>query len=71
MPDVLLYLGFLNAVEVADKGTPFGSEDDWRGTLLGYSRGAMDAICWERTLDIEGTPLLPLMRTVEQSFDPR
>ena len=71
VPVVLLYLGFLNAVEMADKGTPFGSDDDWRGTLLDYCRGAMDATCWEKTLDVEGTSLLPLMRTVEQPFDPR
>ena len=71
VPVVLLYLGFRNAVEMADKGAPFGSDDDWRNTLLDYCKGAMDAACWERMLEVEGTPLLPLMRTVEQPFEPR
>ena len=71
VPVVLLYLGFLNAVEMGDKGSPFGSSKDWRDTLLDHCSGAIDTGCWERTLDVEGTPLLPLMRTVEQPFEPQ
>ena len=71
VPVVLLYLGFLDAVEMEDKGSPFGSGNDWRDMLLEHCRGVIEASCWERTLDVEGSPLLPLMRIVAQPFEPR
>ena len=71
VPVVLLYLGFLDAVEMTDRGSPFGEDDDWRDTLLENYHGVIDAACWERTLDVGGTPLLPLIRTDAQPFEPR
>lgn len=71
VPVVLLYLGFLNAVEMRDKGTPFGSDDDWRDALLEYCRETTDAACWETTLNIGGTPLLPSIRSDLLPFEPR
>ena len=71
VPVVLLYLGFLNAVEMKDRGSPFQKDDDWRRTLLEHCHGVIGVACWERTLDVGGTPLLPLMRTDRQNFDPR
>lgn len=70
VPVVLVYLGFLDAVEMADKNTRlFASDDDWTNALLEYCRETIDTTCWERTLDVEGTPLLPLMRTDSQPFE--
>ena len=71
VPVVLLYLGFLDPVEMKDRGSPFGKDDDWRNELLEHCHGVIDVTCWERTLDVGGTPLLPLTRTVPQPFDPR
>ena len=71
VPVVLVYLGFLDAAEMEDKGNPFGSGNDWRDALVEHCHGAIDAGCWERTLDVEGTPLLAVIRTVVQPFDPR
>ena len=71
VPVVLLYLGFLDATEMTDRGSPFRKGDDWRNTLLEHCHGVLDVACWERTLDVGGTPLLPLMRTDGQPFDPR
>ena len=71
VPVVLLYLGFLDAVEMRDRGSPFGKNDDWRDSLLEHCRSVVDVSCWERTLDIGGTPLLPLIRTGLQPFEPR
>ena len=71
VPVVLLYLGFLDAIEMVDRGSPFGSDDDWRDTLREHCHGVIDAACWERTLDVGGTPLLPLIRTDVQPFAPR
>lgn len=71
VPVVLVYLGFLDAVEMADKNTRlFASDDDWTHTLPEYCRETIDMACWERTLDVEGTPLLPLTRTDSQPFEP-
>ena len=71
VPVVLVYLGFLDAAEMEDKGVPFASGNDWKNVLLEQCCGVIDASCWERTLEVEGTPLLPVMRTVAQPFDPR
>ena len=71
VPVVLLYLGFLDAVEMKGRGSPFRKDDDWRSTLLEHCRGVIDAVCWERTLDVGGTSLLPLIRTDPQPFEPR
>ena len=71
VPVVLLYLGFLDATEMKDRGSPFENEDEWRNTLLEHYRGVIDAMWWERTLDVGGTPLLPLIRTDPQPFEPR
>ena len=68
VPVVLVYLGFLNAVEMT---SPFGSDDDWRDALLEHCRDTIDAACWERTLNIGGTPLLPLIRSDPQPFELR
>ena len=68
---VLVYLGFLDAIEMADKNRrPFASDDDWRTALLKDCRETVDTACWERMLDIGGTPLLPLMRSDLQPFEP-
>ena len=71
IPVVLLYLGFLNAMEMKDRGSPFAKDDDWRNTLLEHCHDVIDAACWESMLDVGGTPLLPLIRTDPQPFEPR
>lgn len=71
-PVVLVYLGFLNALEMKRPGTTtIGSDDDWKETLLEYSGNAVDSACWETELDINGTTMLPLIRTANvQDFEP-
>ena len=70
VPVVLLYLGFLNAQDMQDDEDLFQSENDWRHTMLDYCRGVVDESCWERTLNVEGVPLIPLVRVFEQPFEP-
>ena len=71
VPVVLVYLGFLDALEMTDKKGLFASDDDWRSALLEYCRETIDPACWEAVLDVGGTPMLPLMRTDLQPFEPR
>ena len=68
IPVVLLYLGFLNARDVADRGQPFCSEAHWEQVLRSYGEGIVDDGCWGQWLDVDGVPLLPLIRGVDQPF---
>ena len=66
IPVVLLYLGFLNAEDMADRGQVFGSEGQWERSLRAYSEGVVDNRCWGQWIDLNGVPLLPLIRGFEQ-----
>lgn len=67
VPVVLVYLGFLNAREMPDP--LFRAQSDWRQTIMDYSKGVVDESCWSETIDVRGTPLLPLVRVAEVPFD--
>jgi len=67
IPVVLVYLGFLNAVDMEN---PFRSEDEWEQNLSDYCNGVVDKNCWNREFDVEGTPFIPLSRVYDQPFDP-
>lgn len=71
-PVVLVYLGFLNAFEMKRAGTTtFRSNDDWKDALREYSEDAVDSGCWETELNIDGTAMLPLIRTTTvPAFEP-
>ena len=66
IPVVLLYLGFLNAEDMADRGQVFGSEGQWETSLRAHSEGVVDNRCWGQWIDLNGVPLLPLIRGVDQ-----
>ena len=66
IPVVLLYLGFLNAEDMIDRGQVFGSEGQWETSLRAHSEGVVDNRCWGQWIDIDGVPLLPLIRGVDQ-----
>ena len=70
VPVVLIYVGFLNAKEMAPDGGPFRSEYDWETTLRDYARGVSDDACWGRRIDVNGTPLWPLIRAIDVPFPP-
>ena len=70
VPIVLVYLGFLNADDMAENGTLFRSEEHWTHTLLSHARDSVDESCWGGRLEINGTPLRALIRAIEQPFTP-
>ena len=70
IPVVLVYLGFLNACEMKDKGEPFFSESDWERVLKEHCECVIDNTCWGQRLDFDGLPLFPIIRAVDQPFDP-
>lgn len=70
IPVVLLYLGFLKAEDMADDGPLFRSEGEWERILKDHCRSVVDNECWGEWLNVNGTPLLPLIRAYDQPFQP-
>ncbi len=63
VPVILVYLGFLNADEMADCGEPFRLADQWESAVREHGTGVVPDKAWDRVLDIGGTPLIPLIRS--------
>lgn len=69
IPVVLVYLGFLRATEMADRGAPFQTQESWRSAVLAHSAPLFDATVWDRAWSAttgNGTPLVPLIRSCEE-----
>ena len=69
IPVVLVYLGFLDAVEMTDLGRPFRSEDEWKSVLMAHGDGIVDRKSWGEWLDIGGTSMIPVVRAYHQPFE--
>lgn len=70
MPVVLVYLGFLNANDMACDSPIFKSEADWKRVLKNYSENTVDNTCWEKRWDF-AAPFIPIIRSCNQPFDPK
>ena len=71
IPVVLLYLGFLKAEDMAEKGEPiFHFRTDWEDALKFHCEGVVDNSCWDRMWCVNGVPLLPIIRAFDQPFIP-
>lgn len=67
IPIVLMYLGFLHADEMREgDNRPFSNQGDWVDVLKEHARGVVDEACWETRLEVDGTSLRPVMRSVAQ-----
>ena len=67
IPVVLVYLGFLCAEEMREgENRPFAGQEDWANVVRTHTLGVVDEACWGKRLEVNGTPLRPLVRTVEQ-----
>ena len=69
VPVVLIYLGFLGARDMIGREL-FHSSDDWEKCVKDYGKGVVDNDCWGRWLNIQGSPILPLIRAYNQPFYP-
>lgn len=69
VPVVLVYLGFLGADEMSDKGSPLEDGPAWTRLVLDHSRDCVPADVWERRWLIGGVPFVPLIRSVLQSLE--
>jgi hypothetical protein len=66
VPVVLVYLGFLRATEMADRGRPFATHDEWQSLVLEHSVPLFPAKVWGRRWDVHGQALIPLIKSLEQ-----
>lgn len=71
IPVILVYLGFVNAHEMVDRGQPFRTNQNWRDSLLNYSNGIVPTEIWDKRWEIKGTPFIPLIRTVNVDINAR
>jgi len=66
IPVVLVYLGFLNAGDMDKDGRQiFDSASSWKRAVHEYALGIVPEQAWERKLDIKGTPVIPLIRSMD------
>ncbi len=68
IPVVLVYLGFLYATDIAKGGDLFHSEEHWERVVKGHCDGVVDSGCWGQWLDVDGVPMLPLIRALNLPF---
>lgn len=68
IPVVLVYLGFLDAHEMADVGAPFADDPAWEQAMRQHSRGIVPDSVWETPLLIETIPLIACIRTARQQL---
>ncbi|HVC95914.1 MAG TPA: hypothetical protein VND64_19650 [Pirellulales bacterium] len=64
VPVTLVYLGFLNAQEMADQGPPFCTSDAWTQAVRAHSQGFIPEAAWHETFLFNGTPLRALLRSM-------
>lgn len=69
VPVVLVYLGFIRADEMADKGAVLADGNMWEHLVRTHSHGVVPVEAWEHPWVISGTTLTPLVRSVECPLD--
>ncbi|MFC1982950.1 hypothetical protein ACFLV5_04135 [Chloroflexota bacterium] len=65
VPTILVYLGFLNATEMLDQGQPFNSSKVWQACIRDHAKAIVPEEAWDKTLEIGGTPVWFLIRSMQ------
>jgi hypothetical protein len=65
-PLVLMYLGFLNANEMLDRGQPFRSHEEWERLVLDHSASLFPSDVWGKRWTTNRKPFVPLIRSADQ-----
>ncbi len=66
IPVVLMYLGFLKAEEMCDKGVPFVEHISWEDLVKSQSAKLFPGNVWNNRWLVHGQPFIPLIRSYEQ-----
>ena len=70
VPVVLVYLGFLNANEMARRRGPFVNHAAWEALVRAHSAPLFPGEVWNRRWLVNGVPFIPIIRSLEQELDP-
>jgi hypothetical protein len=62
-PVILVYLGFTNALEMAEHGNVLRDAAHWKDLVMNH--GGVPRTIWETPLDVGGQVLIPLIRNTE------
>ena len=66
---MLVYLGFLNAIEMSDEGEPFFEHADWVDCVKAHAKGKVPEEAWNRDWEApDGTMFVPRIISVNQSL---
>jgi hypothetical protein len=70
-PVILVYLGFIGCEEMREgtRQRPIESKDDWQEMVHEHSRHLFPRQVWNQEWQVHGQPLIPLIRTYNQSLD--
>jgi hypothetical protein len=68
IPVVLVYLGFLNAVEMNDISPAFSDAGDWEREVLSHSKAIVPGEAWERRFMVNGSAFAALIRSSRQTL---
>ena len=68
-PVILVYLGFLKANEMHDRGTPFDSCDDWKECVKQHSQPLFPAQVWDRQWIVHGRAFVPCIHSLTMRYN--
>ena len=63
VPVVLVYLGFLTANEMSDRGRPFADALDWEKVVKRHSQALVPSEIWGKRWTCSRQPIIPLIRS--------
>ncbi|MEO7967090.1 MAG: hypothetical protein ABIT38_24590 [Gemmatimonadaceae bacterium] len=64
VPVVMVYLGFLNAVEMSDRGKPFADATNWQQLVMRHSCLLFPQEVWDKRWACGGEAFVPLIRSL-------
>lgn len=65
IPVVLVYLGFLNATEMSDRGVPFSNYEAWAQLVMSHSGPLLSVKVWNQRWTLHGQAFIPLIKSIE------
>jgi hypothetical protein len=68
-PVILVYLGFIGAEEMRDRGKPFKNAVEWDSLVRAQSGALLPGEVWNREWEVGSQPLIPLIRSCEQDIN--
>lgn len=69
-PVILVYLGFLNAHEMADQGQLLRTPEQWQDLVKSHSAPLFPPAVWNQRWKLHGQPFAPLIRSLDWHIVP-